>query len=410
MTTYEPYPSVVINGSTTIPSSTLSDIRISYGRRDVLEQPAPGLANINFWTTGDAPLDIELSDKIEVKIDKGTSGTATIFTGIVSDVQIGFDAYGSTSSVARYSVTAVGPLAQLNKRLARSTYAEEKDGTRVYNIVYDAFTTTWDDILGATSWADAPGGISWTDYDSYVAGIVAGLSNIDTPGQFTLVAYSSGITNALSLAQSAANSGRGVLYDLPNGTIGYDDYAARATNSPFTLTTGDVLAPGLSVDAKWGEIYNYISVDYASGSAYDENVTSQQLYGNLVGDKSTTLKNLVDAQQQATDYIKSRAFARVYPEQIVIPLHSETVSDATRDQMTLVYNGLYIKCTTLPLVMGGQLESFVEGWEWSLTRYTADLTLYLSQYSETYSSQIWLQVPQTTDWATYNNTVKWQDA
>ena len=411
MTTYDPYPTVTIDDTITIADNTLSGIQINMGRQDVLEQAGPGFATVNFWTDGDSPLDIELSDKIEIDIEKGTSGTARIFTGTISDIVVTFDAYGSEGSIARYSVTAVGPLAQINKRLSGASYAEEADGTRVYNILYDALVTTWADLVGSTSWTNAPDGISWADYDAEAAALVTGLSaDVDTPGQYTLVAYSGGETNALSLAQDAANSGRGVLWEASDGSLYYDDYAARALASPYALTADDVLAAGLMVDAKWGEIYNYVDVVYATGTASDENVLSQQLYGVLTGSKTTTLKNSSDALAQATDYVKSRAFARVYPSAITVPLHSPTVSDATRDQMAAVYNGLYITCDDLPPVMGGELKAFVEGWQWSLTRYTAELTLFLSAYSETYSRQVWLQVPQTTTWATYDNSVIWENA
>ena len=408
---YDPYPTVTIGASTTIPDNTLSDIQINMGRQDVLEQAGPGFASINFWTDGDSPLDIELSDKIKIEIAKGTSGTQTIFTGIISDIVVTFDAFGADGSIARYSVTAVGPLAQLNKRLTNATYAEERDGTRVFNILSDAFTTTWAELVGNTSWTNAPDGISWAQYDAEAAALVAGLpADVDTPGQYILVAYAGGETNALSLAQDAANSGRGVLWEASDGSIYYDDYAARAFATPYALTASDVLANGLMVDAKWGEIYNYVDVVYASGTSSDENVLSQQLYGTLVGSKTTTLKNSFDALAQAQDYVKSRAFARVYPTAITVPLHSPTVSDATRDQMAAVYNGLYITCNDLPPVMGGELKAFVEGWQWSLTRYTANLTLFLSAYTETYSRQIWMQVPQNITWTAYDNSVIWENA
>jgi hypothetical protein len=411
VTTYDPYPTVTIDDTITIENNTLSGIQITYGRQDVLEQAGPGFASLSFWTDGDSPLDIELSDKIEIDINKGTTGTERIFTGTISDIVVTFDAYGADGSIARYSVTAVGPLAQLNKRLAAANYAEERDGTRVFNILSDAFTTTWADLVGNTSWTNAPDGISWADYDAEAAALVSTFStDIDTPGQYILVAYAGGETNALQLAQDAANSGRGVLWEAADGSIYYDDYAARALASPYALTADDVLAAGLMVDAKWGEIYNYVDVVYASGTASDENVLSQQLYGVLVGSKTTTLKNLTDAQAQVTDYIKSRAFARVYPSALTVPLHSPTVSDATRDQMAAIYNGLYITCDDLPPVMGGELKAFVEGWQWSLTRYTAELTLFLSAYSETYSREIWLQVPQNITWATYDNSVIWENA
>jgi len=365
VTAYEPYPSVTIDQTITIPDSTLSNIRIFYGRQDVLEQPAPGYASIDFWTDGNTPLDIELSDSVSISIDKGTTGTAVIFTGTVSDIQVSFDAYGSDGSIARYSITAVGPLAQLNKRLSGlHNFNEEKDGDRIYNILYDAFVTTWDEIIGTTSWTDAPNTISWADYDATSEALIAGIStDVDQPGQYFLVAYNDGEINALTLAQDAANSGRGVLWEAADGSIHYDDYAARALNTAFVLTDDDILANGLSVDAQWGEIYNYITVDYATGSSYDEDITSQQLYGRLAGSKTTSLKHAADALIQAEDYVKSRAFARVYPTQITVPLHSPTVTDATRDQMADIYNGLYITSVDLPPVMGGELKAFVEGWE-----------------------------------------------
>jgi len=411
VTDYEPHPVITIDNTISIPYNTLSNIRISYGRKDVLEQPATGYANLEFWTDGDTPLDIKLSDAITVAIDKGTAGTNTVFTGTVSDVQVSFDAYGSVGSIARYSVTAVAPLAQLNKRLAGlHNYVEELDGERVYHILYDAFVTTWAEIVGSTPWSSAPEAITWDEYDAVNQLLIDELATSIDTGQYSLVAYNDGEINALTLAQDAANSGRGVLWEHPDGTIHYSDYAARALELPFTLTADDILAQGISVNASWGEIYNQISVDYATGTAFDEDITSQQLYGRLVGSKITSLKHSTDALQQAEDLIKSRAYARVYPDALTVPLHSPTVSDATRDLLTDMKNGMYLQTSILPPVMGGELKAFVEGWDWDLTRYTADLTLYLSGYSETYTSEIWYQVPQATTWATYTNTVIWENA
>jgi hypothetical protein len=78
--------------------------------------------------------------------------------------------------------------------------------------------------------------------------------------------------------------------------------------------------------------------------------------------------------------------------------------------MCAIYNGVNIKTVDLPAVMGTEFNGFVEGWTWNLTRYTADLTLYCSAYSETYSSEIWYQVLPTITWATYNPVIEWEDA
>jgi hypothetical protein len=146
VTTYTPFPSVTFNG-VAYADDTLSSISISMGRRDIMEQPQPGYASINLVTDADTPLAIELSQPVLIKI-KDTAGVdQTIFGGTVSDIDISLNQYGSVGSIAQYSITAVGPLAQLNRRTRwRLNYAKEFDGTRIFNILSEVFLTAWDDL------------------------------------------------------------------------------------------------------------------------------------------------------------------------------------------------------------------------------------------------------------------------
>jgi len=382
------------------------------GRNDVTEQPQPGFASIQLWTDASEPLDVALSQSVSISIDKGTTGTQQIFYGTISDIDISLQAYGSDGSIAVYSITAIGPLAQLNRRLVGSTnYAKEFDGTRILNILTEAFLTEWDDVSPALQWQDLPVGATWDSYDAVGQDLVDSLTgNIDTPGQYELQAYSDGITDAYTLAVTAANSGRGVLWENGTGSLHYDDYAARASATPLVLTADDLLAQGLRTSAQWGEIVNDVTVTYRAGSANARDEQSIILYGQLSGTRSTVLHNLADAQSQAEDFLESRAFPRMYPEQLTIPLHSPTVSDATRDALAAVYNGLRVSTEDLPAVFGTTFDGFVEGYTWNLTRYTAELALTCSAYSETYQSIIWYQLPPTTTWAGYTpSTTEWQD-
>ena len=412
MTTYDPYPTVTFGGTTTYADNTISSISIRMGRNDVTEQPQPGYASIRLWTDASDPLDITLSQSVSVSIDKGTSGTQEIFYGTISDIDISLDAYGSDGSIAIYSITAVGPLAQLNRRLVGSAnFAKEFDGTRILNILSEAFLTEWDDVAPTLTWAGLPSGVTWASYDAVGQALVDNLvGNIDTPGQYELMAYNDGDTDAYALAVQAANSGRGVLYEGGDGDLHYDDYLARATATPLELTADDILAQGLRTAAQWGEIVNDASVSYRAGDANARDEQSIIIYGQLSGTRSTQLHNLVDAQAQADDFIESRAYPRMYPETITVPLHSPTVSDATRDALAAVFTGLRVSTTALPAVFGTTFDGFVEGYTWNLTRYTADLALTCSSYSETYSSIIWYQIPPTTTWAGYTpSTTEWQD-
>jgi hypothetical protein len=412
VTTYDPYPTVTFGGSTTYADQTISSISIRSGRNDVTEQPQPGFASISLWTDASEPLDVALSQSVAISIDKGTSGTQQIFYGTISDIDISLQAYGSDGSIAVYSITAIGPLGQLNRRLVGSTnFPKQFDGDRVLAILTEAFLTEWDDVSPTLTWAGLPAGATWESYDAVGQSLVDDLvANVDTPGQYELQAYSDGVTDAWTLAQIAANSGRGVLWECSCGEIHYDDYLARATATPLVLTGDDLLAQGLRTSAQWGEIVNDVTVTYRAGSTNARDEQSIILYGQLSGTRSTVLHNLASAQGQAADFLESRAYPRMYPEQLTIPLHSPSVSDATRDALAGVYNGLRISTTELPAVFGTTFDGFVEGYTWNLTRYTAELALTCSAYSETYLSVIWYQIPPTTTWAGYTpSTTEWQD-
>jgi len=412
VTDYDPYPTVTFAGTTTYADQTISSISIRNGRDDVIEQPQPGYASIRLWTDANDPLDVALSQSVSIAIDKGTSGTQELFYGTISDIDISLQAYGSDGSIAIYTITAVGPLAELNRRLVGvAGYAKENDGTRILNILSEAFLTEWDDVAPTLTWAGLPVGVTWASYDAIGIALINNLvSNIDTPGQYELEAYNDGDTDALTLAQIAANSGRGVLWENGTGSLHYDDYLARSLATPLVLTADDLLAQGLRTQAQWGEIVNDAIVTYRAGETEARDEQSIILYGQLTGTRSTVLHNKVDAEAQATDFIESRAYPRMYPEQLTIPLHSPTVSDATRDALAAVYNGLRVSTTELPAVFGTSFDGFVEGYTWNLTRYTAELSLTCSAYSETYSSIIWYQIPPTTTWAGYTpNTQEWQD-
>ena len=412
MTEYDPYPTVTFAGTTTYADKTIASISIRMGRDDVTTQPQPGFASIRLWTDASEPLDVALSQSVSIAIDKGTTGTEEIFYGTISDIDISLDAYGSDGSIAVYSITAVGPLAQLNRRLVGAAgFAKENDGTRILNILSEAFLTEWDDVAPTLTWAGLPVGTTWDSYDAVGQALVDSLvGNIDTPGQYELMAYNDGDADAYTLAVEAANSGRGVLWENGTGSLHYDDYLARSLATPLELTADDILAQGLRTAAQWGEIVNDAIVSYRAGEAEARDEQSIILYGQLTGTRSTQLHNLADAEAQAADFIESRAYPRMYPETITVPLHSPTVSDATRDALAAVYNGLRVSTTELPAVFGTTFDGFVEGYTWNLTRYTAELALTCSAYSETYSSIIWYQIPPTTTWAGYTpSTTEWQD-
>ncbi len=413
MTVYTPYPKVIFAGVNEYADNTISNISISLGRRDIYEQALVGIANVSLWTDADTALNVNLSDSVEIQIRDTDDVYQTIYTGTISDIEIGLDAYGEIGSVARYNLTAVGPLAILNRYTTGSLgFAKEFDGTRVLNILSDAFLENWDEVVPTLTWSAVSSLATWDNWGGANQTLVDNLiADIDTPGTYELTAYNDGVANALTLAQQAAQSGRGFLYEAPDGSIHYDSYTSRATLTPLTLTDDDLLAIGLRQAAQWSEIVNDVTLTYKnSQEKYAADYTSQQSFGELSGTRSTQLENGTDAQSQANLFLESRAYPRTYPEELTIPLHSPTVTDATRDALILMHVGSAIYTQDLPAVFGGTFNGFVEGIKWNLDRYTATMTLICSAISETYPSQVWLQIAPTVTWAGYTpTTTEWQD-
>jgi hypothetical protein len=404
---------VVFAGAVEYADNTISSIGISLGRRDIYEQANPGIANVRLWTDADTALNVNLSDSVDIQIKDSTNAYQTIYSGIISDIDITLDAYGSEGSVAIYNITAVGPLALVNKHTTGGLgFAKEFDGTRVLNILTEVFLQDWDEVPADLIWSSVSNIATWANWDGSNITLVNDLiADIDTPGTYELAAYNDGLTDALALVQSAAQSGRGFLLESRDGSIHYDSYGARAAYVPLTLTSDDLLAAGLRQAAQWSEIVNDVTVTTYNGTeAYAADYTSQQSYGQLAGSRSTTLHNSADAEIQATAFLESRAYPRTYPEELTIPLHSPTVSDATRDALITMLVGSAVYTQSLPAVFGTTFDGFVEGMKWNLTRYTSDLTLVCSALSETYPHKVWLQIAPTVTWASYTPiTQEWQD-
>jgi hypothetical protein len=412
VTLYDPNPTITVDGVALSDDIVINQIGISYGRNDIFSQPQPGYANFELWTDADISIDVELSDQITIDVDAATSGTKRLFTGTVSDVQISLGGFGSDGGYAIYKVTALGPLALLNKRTAGSGgYAKQFDGDRIYDICYEAFVTTWSE-LSSTAWDALPISGSWDTFEAASITLIDDLAtDIDQPGQYELHAYNDGITNALDLAQFAAQSGRGILYERGDGSIHYDDFLTRSTYTPISLGSDEILVDGLSTDSQWSEIVNDATVSYKANAEKNwRDEQSVQLYGELVGSRSTQLENATDAENQAFAFIEARAYPRTYPAFLSVGLHSPTVTDAKRDELLDVFCGTALNVTELPGVFGIDFTGFVENYTWVIKEKEAFLTMGNSSLKESYPSIIWLQVtPPTITWATYPALVKWNE-
>ena len=407
--TYTIDPKILING-VEYKAETINGVTLTAGRTTVDEQPRAGFASITLVTPDNTYPDIEIDYRVVVQVDNSAGTPVTLWTGWVSDVETTLGAFGATGFLNQQRITAVGSLSKLNRRLAGgSGYAKEFDGNRVYDIIYETAGETWASYDPAETWADVNPLLTWQTADLLIG-------DIDRPGDFELTDYAAGENSGLTLAQQAAASGLGILYESPDGKISYDDYTSRTDDvslNGFTDIDSDaILTSGLSSVSRLSDLANEVEIVYKNNQTeIDSNAASIALYGLYSAKINTILENAVDAEQRVDYYLDTRAFPRRQLNQITLALHLDQVANLMRDAMLPMRISKPIRITALPdSIYPGAFAGFVEGYTWTLNRNELFLTLNVSEYGFSQLEMNWLQVPPALTWADVDAALEWQEA
>jgi hypothetical protein len=407
--TYTIDPKILIN-DVEYRADTINGVTLTAGRTTVDEQPRAGFASITLVTPDNTYPDIEIDYRVVVQVDDSAGTPVTLWTGWVSDVETKLGAFGATGFLNEQRITAVGTLSKLNRRLVGgSGYPKEFDGDRVYDIIYETAGVTYATYPPADTWADVDPLLTWQTVDLLIG-------DIDRPGDFELTDYAAAEASGLALAQAAAASGLGILYESPDGKISYDDYTSRTDDvslNGFTTIDGDaILASGLSSISRLSDLGNDIEVTYKNNqNERDQDNTSIALYGLYSAKINTLLENGLDAEQRVQYYLDTRAFPRRTLSSINLALHLDQVSNTMRNAMLPMRISKPIRITALPdAIYPGAFAGFVEGYTWTINRNELFLTLNVSEYGFSQLEMNWLQVPPTLAWEDVDAALEWQEA
>ena len=407
---YSVNPQVLIN-DVEYKDQTIQGVSLVNGRSTVDEQPRAGYATIRLVTPDNTYPNIEIDQRVVVKVDDSNGNDVTLWTGWVSDVQTSISNYGSEGWLNQQSITAIGSLSKLNRRLVGfDGYPKQNDGDRIWDIIKEGAGITWAEYQPASNtWADVNPVLQWQNVDILVG-------NIDRPGDFELVSYSGGDTSALPLAQAAAFSGLGVLYECNEGRICYADYTSRIDDvdaNGFTLVdNAAILATGLSSISRLSDLINEVEVVYKNNQTEtDEDMTSIALYGRYAQKVNTILELQNDAEQRVEYYLETRAFPRKRLNQVTLALHLDQVTDIDRDALLPMKVSKPIQINGLPAsVYPTNFIGFVEGFTWTINENELFLTLNVSEYALSQLEMNWAQVPPTLEWQDVSATLEWQEA
>ena len=406
---WSPNATVKING-TAVTNYTLEGVQISMGRDDVQQQSSAGYATIDFLNL--PYTDVEIFDTITVTLDNYTGVDTTIFTGIVTDVSVSVLDAGTTNTFIT-QISASGGLSELAAKEANIVgYAEQKDGDRIVSVITDTFGLKWNEL---------PTTQVWTDYTTETWGDLLGvdISAIDTPGTYDLFSSIAAPDplNALNYVQIVADSGSGYIFETTTGGIGYQDQDHRAdyvsANGFVNISKNFILADGINVTTSRNDIINDVIVIY--GAAQDamqvEELDSIAQYGRVTQSIETFLKNSGDADTLADRLVLLNAYPQPVIQGIQIQIDAPTMTSTLLNSLVGVFFGMPVSVTDFPaLLYPNQFFGYVEGWQWDIDRFTARLTLNVSDFTFSAVPVAWQDVYAGEIWDTIDPSLQWQDA
>jgi hypothetical protein len=406
---WSPNATVKING-TAVTNYTLEGVQISMGRDDVQQQSTAGFATIDFLNL--PYTDVEIFDEITVTLDNFAGTDTNIFTGTITDVSVSVLDAGTTNTFIT-QISASGGLSKLAAKEANLVgYPEQKDGDRIVSVITDTFGLKWNEL---------PATQVWTDYTTETWNDLLGvdISDIDTPGTYDLFDSTGdpGAINALNYVQTVADSGSGYIFETTSGGIGYQDQDHRAdyvsANGFINISKNFILADGINVTTSRNDIINDAIITYGDPTAsfQTEELDSISLYGRITASIDTYLKTSTDAETLADRIVLLNAYPQPVIQGIQIQIDAPTMTQPLLDALVGVFFGMPVSITDFPaLLFPNQFFGYVEGWSWDIDRFTARLTLNVSDFTFSAVPVAWQDVFAGESWSTIDPALQWQDA
>ena len=387
-------------------TNVIEGVSISLGRQSIDQQSQAGYARVAFLNF-DAD-SVDLNDDIQIKIDNYAGTPTTIFTGDVTDIQTTVLDSGTTVTTVTDLIctSALARLAILNVNDAG--YAEQLEGDRMLSVLDEALAVSWNELPTTKVWTDYTTEI-WTDLRGYDS------TNIDTPGLFTLYTQTADLTNAYEYAAQVATSGMGQLFETPSGLIGYSDQDHRAdyltTNGFIDLSKNFILSDGISITTSKDNITNDAIINYGDPDASSESIDadSVDLYGRNAQSITTLLKNTADADTYADRIVLLNAEPHPVISGIGVQIDTPTMTSTLLNALVGVFFGMPLSITNFPSnLYAHDFFGYVEGWTWTINRFSARLDLNVSDvtfsakavaWQDVFAGELWNTLDPELDWA-----------
>ena len=409
MTIWLPEWQVVIDG-VDYSASTLASLTITSGRTSIYEQPVAGYCTVELINQNNVSYPFTVGSDINISI-KDSSGTyVDLYGGFISDLEIAVNSAGSIGYTTIARITALGALAKLARANWELALSKDYDGNQIYTILSDLLVNNWNEVAPAITWANYDPTTTWADAEN------VGLGEIDTPGQYEMVARAANPVGSYTIASQIAQSGLGYLFEDSSGRIGYADALHRqnylATYGYTDISANTSIGMGLRSISRTGDVRNSITLNYDNGSSLNfSDTASISEFGKYAEIFDTSIHDTATATTVGERRLQLRAYPRAFFDSIEFPLASPEIDDTDRDALLNIFMGQPLQITNLPgNIVDTVFQGYVEGWTFRATYNALSLTINASPIEFSQITLRWNQVSASEYWNTLSPTLTWQDA
>ena len=391
-------------------SSTLANLNITSGRTSIYEQPVAGYGYIELINFDNNNYPFTVGADILISIKDSTGTYVDLYGGFISDLEISVQSSGSIGYVTTARITALGALSKLARANWELALAKLYDGDQIYAILSDLLLNNWNEVAPALTWANYDPTTTWANAEN------VGLGDIDTPGQYEMVARAADPVSSYTLAAQIAESGLGYLFEDSSGRIGYADALHRqtylSTYGYTTISANQAIGVGLRSITRSGDVRNFITLNYGNGSTLNvSDAASIAEYGKFAEIFDTNLHDGTQALSVAERRLQLKAYPQAFFDSIEFPLGSPEIDDSDRDALLNIFMGLPLQIENLPLnIVDSTFQGYVEGWTFRASYNALSVVINASPIEFSQVTLRWNQVSASEYWNTISNTLTWEDA
>jgi len=388
----------------------MANLNITSGRTSIYEQPVAGYGYVELINFDNENYPFTVGADILISIKNSAGTYVNLYGGFISDLEISVQSSGSIGYVTTARITALGALSKLARANWEDALAKAYDGTQIYNILSDLLLNNWNEVAPALTWANYYPTTTWANAEN------VGLGEIDTPGQYEMIARSADPVSSYTIASQIAESGLGYLYEDSSGRIGYADAVHRqnylAANGYTTISANQAIGVGLRSVTRSGDVRNFITLNYGNSSTLNRSdLASISEYGKFAEIFDTNLHDATQAGLVADRRLQLKAYPQAFFDSIEFPLGSPEIDDSDRDALLTIFMGLPLQIENLPAnIVDSVFQGYVEGWTFRASYNALSVVINASPIEFSQVTLRWNQVSASEYWNTLSPTLTWEKA